>query len=83
MANFSDFQLGIYLGGLAGERPPFAMTHSGWADAARGAMSPELWDYVDGGAGDEAPRSGTCPFTSRAWTCRRRCSCAPSASSAS
>lgn len=53
MANYGDWQLGIYLGGLTGEKPAYPMTFSDLARAAEEAMSPELWSYVAGGAGDE------------------------------
>jgi lactate 2-monooxygenase len=53
MANYGDWQLGIYLEGLTGVRPPFPMTFYDLARAAESAMSPEIWSYVAGGAGDE------------------------------
>lgn len=54
MGNPGDWQLSIYLEGLTGAKPPFPMTFAGWAARAEEAMSPELWSYVAGGAGDEA-----------------------------
>jgi lactate 2-monooxygenase len=53
MANYGDWQFGIYLEGLSGVRPPFPMTFSDLAHAAESAMPPEIWSYVAGGAGDE------------------------------
>ncbi|WP_395656459.1 alpha-hydroxy-acid oxidizing protein [Nocardioides sp.] len=53
MANYSDFQLGLYFGGLAGELPPYPLTFAGLEAAAREKMEHRLWDYVAGGAGDE------------------------------
>lgn len=53
MGNFGDWQLGIYLDGLQGVRPDLPMSYAALAEAAEAAMSPELWSYVAGGAGDE------------------------------
>lgn len=53
MANYSDFQLGLYFGGLAGELPPYPLTFAGLEAAAKEKMEHRLWDYVAGGAGDE------------------------------
>lgn len=53
MGNFGDWQLGIYLGGLQGTRPTLPMSFPALAAAAEEAMSPEIWSYVAGGAGDE------------------------------
>ena len=53
MANYGDWQFATYLGGLQGVRPELPMS---WADLERRAeqvLSPELWSYVAGGAGDE------------------------------
>ena len=53
VANFGDWQLATYLAGLQGVRPELPMS---WADLERRAeraLSPELWAYVAGGAGDE------------------------------
>lgn len=51
--NFGDFQLEIYLAGLAGRRPDLPMSFSGFAEAAEAALSEEVFAYVAGGAGDE------------------------------
>ncbi len=53
MANFGDWQLSIYLAGLTGEQPLFPMTFADLAREAERAMSPQMWSYVAGGAGDE------------------------------
>jgi len=53
MANFGDWQLSIYFNGLTGEVPEFPMTFAGWEQRAEQSLSPELWSYVSGGAGDE------------------------------
>lgn len=53
MANYADFQLGLYFGGLAGELPPYPLTFAGLEAAARDKLEHRLWDYVAGGAGDE------------------------------
>ena len=50
---FGDYQNEIYLQGLAGIVPPFPMSFAGWEAKAEAAMSPSIWSYVAGGAGDE------------------------------
>ena len=51
--NFSDYQLGTYFAGLAGQMPEYPFAFDEWAARAQAAMDPGLWDYVGGGAGDE------------------------------
>jgi lactate 2-monooxygenase len=51
--NHGDWQLQIYLAGVEGVRPALPMTFEDLAERAERALSPELWSYVDGGAGDE------------------------------
>ena len=58
MGNFGDWQFSIYLDGLTGTQPSFPMTFAEWERRAEEAMSPELWSYVAGGAGDEATQDG-------------------------
>jgi lactate 2-monooxygenase len=56
MGNFSDFQLGIYFAGLAGQKPEFPVDYPGLEAAAReqlDQLDPALYDYVAGGSGDE------------------------------
>ena len=53
MGNHGDWQLGIYFGGLEGVRPEHPMAFDALAAAAEAAMSPEIWSYVSGGAGNE------------------------------
>ena len=53
MANFADFQLGIYLTGLTGAKPELPLTYDELEARAGVGMDPELRDYVAGGAGDE------------------------------
>lgn len=50
---FSDYQLEIYLQGLSGVLPPLPMSFDDLEAKARAAMSPGMWSYVAGGAGDE------------------------------
>src|SRR5215475_3321940 len=50
---FGDYQLEIYLQGLSGIVPSFPMSFVGWEATAQAAMSPSIWSYVTGGAGDE------------------------------
>jgi len=54
MPNHGDWQLGIYLAGLEGVRPELPMDFRELARRAEEVMSPEIWSYVAGGAGDEA-----------------------------
>src|SRR6187431_3445323 len=53
MANYADFQLGLYFAGLGGELPPYPVGFAALEVAAREKMEHRLWDYVAGGAGDE------------------------------
>ena len=53
MANYGDWQLGIYFNGLVGERPEYPMTFAEFERRAEEAMTDELWSYVSGGAGNE------------------------------
>lgn len=58
MANFSDFNMGIYLAGLSGHKPPFPLTYAGMEELAKSRLDPELYDYVAGGSGDEGTQRG-------------------------
>ncbi len=53
MGNHGDWQMGFYARGLAGETPSLPMTFAELERRAEAAMSPEIWSYVAGGAGDE------------------------------
>jgi lactate 2-monooxygenase len=50
---FGDYQFEIYLQGLSGIVPSLPMSYAGWEAKAEAAMSPSIWSYVTGGAGDE------------------------------
>lgn len=50
---FGDYQFEIYLQGLGGVTPSLPMTYTELAARAQAAMSPSVWSYVAGGAGDE------------------------------
>src|SRR6195952_4149249 len=50
---FGDYQLEIYLQGLSGVLPSYPMAFAELEAKAHAAMSPSLWSYVAGGAGDE------------------------------
>jgi lactate 2-monooxygenase len=58
VSNHGDWQLGIYLGGLAGTVPDLPMAFPELARRAQETLSPELWSYVSGGAGDEGTQDG-------------------------
>ena len=57
MPNHGDWQLGIYLAGLEGVRPDLPMDYAELARRAEEVMSPEMWSYVAGGAGDETTQN--------------------------
>jgi len=50
---FGDYQFEIYLQGLSGIVPSLPMSYAEWEAKAEAAMSPSIWSYVSGGAGDE------------------------------
>ncbi|MGV0870828.1 alpha-hydroxy-acid oxidizing protein [Mycolicibacterium sp. XJ879] len=50
---FSDYQLEIYFQGLSGVLPTLPMAFAELEAKAEAAMSPGIWSYVAGGAGDE------------------------------
>src|SRR6201992_2681480 len=50
---FGDYQNEIYFQGLAGVVPALPMVFAEWEARAERALSPSLWSYVAGGAGDE------------------------------
>ncbi|MFC7496602.1 MULTISPECIES: alpha-hydroxy-acid oxidizing protein [unclassified Nocardioides] len=58
MANYADFQIGLYFAGLGGEVPAYPLTFAGLEKAAQEKMEHRLWDYVAGGAGDEHTQRG-------------------------
>jgi lactate 2-monooxygenase len=53
VGNFGDWQFGIYLDGLLGNRPELPMSYAELERRAEATMSPEIWSYVAGGAGTE------------------------------
>jgi lactate 2-monooxygenase len=50
---FGDYQFEIYLKGLSGVVPSLPMAFAELEAKASAAMSPSVWSYVAGGAGDE------------------------------
>lgn len=58
MPNFSDFNMGIYLAGLSGEKPAYPVTYAELQALAEESLDPVLFDYVAGGAGDEGTQRG-------------------------
>ncbi|MFM9035862.1 MAG: alpha-hydroxy-acid oxidizing protein [Mycobacterium sp.] len=52
--SFGDYQLEIYLQGLAGVIPTLPMSFGELEARAEQAMPPSVWSYVAGGAGDES-----------------------------
>jgi lactate 2-monooxygenase len=57
---FSDYQNEIYLRGLAGVVPSLPMAFAELEAKAQSAMSPSVWSYVAGGAGDERTQRSNC-----------------------
>ncbi|MDQ1411850.1 MAG: lactate 2-monooxygenase, partial [Acidimicrobiaceae bacterium] len=53
MPHYGDFQLGLYLAGIGGEKPPYPVTYDGLEAAARQVLTPEAFAYVAGSAGLE------------------------------
>jgi lactate 2-monooxygenase len=51
---YGEYQNELYLNGLAGVLPDYPMTFDGLEERASRALSPSVWSYVAGGAGDEA-----------------------------
>jgi lactate 2-monooxygenase len=63
---YGDYQLEIYLNGLTGVLPTLPMTFSELEARAEQALSPGMWSYVAGGAGDEhTQRANTAAFGKR------------------
>jgi lactate 2-monooxygenase len=60
VTNHGDWQLSIYLDGLSGVTPALPMSHADLARRAEEALSPQLWSYVAGGAGDERTQDANC-----------------------
>lgn len=54
MSGFADYQIGIYFDALTGNQSPYPMDYATLEAKAQAAMSPSLYSYVAGGAGDEA-----------------------------
>ena len=50
---YGDYQLEIYFQGLSGVLPKLPMAFAELEAKAQAAMSPSMWSYVAGGAGDE------------------------------
>jgi lactate 2-monooxygenase len=53
VGNFGDWQFSIYFDGLVGTTPSLPMSFAEWERRAEATMTPELWSYVAGGAGNE------------------------------
>jgi lactate 2-monooxygenase len=56
--SFGDYQIEIYFQGLAGVLPSLPMSFVDLESRAQQAMSPSIWSYVAGGAGDELTQRG-------------------------
>jgi lactate 2-monooxygenase len=51
--NFGNYQFEIYFQGLSGVVPSLPMSFAELESRAQQALSPSIWSYVAGGAGDE------------------------------
>ena len=51
--SYGDYEIEIYFQGLGGVLPELPMSFAELESRAQQAMSPSLWSYVAGGAGDE------------------------------
>jgi lactate 2-monooxygenase len=58
--NYGDWQLAIYLDGLTGTLPTLPMSHAELERLAEQKLSPQLWSYVAGGAGNERTQNANC-----------------------
>jgi lactate 2-monooxygenase len=58
MANVGDWQFEIYRDGLVGRQPELPMSFADLERRAQEVLSPELWSYVAGGAGNEHTQVG-------------------------
>ena len=58
MSNFADFNMGVYVGGLFGEKPAFPFTYAEFESLAQEKLDSITFDYVAGGAGNEATQRG-------------------------
>ena len=56
--SFGDYQIEIYFQGLTGVLPSLPMSFAELESRAQQAMSPSIWSYVAGGAGDELTQRG-------------------------
>lgn len=53
MAEFSDYQIGIYFNGLMGQTPEFPTGYRELEELGQHSIGPELLGYIAGGAGNE------------------------------
>src|SRR6516165_10012692 len=58
--HFGDYQIEIYLQGLAGVAPSLPMVYGELEAKAAKALPPSVWSYVAGGAGDERTQRANC-----------------------
>lgn len=58
MNAFGNYQYEIYFQGLTGVLPTLPMSYAELEERARHALSPSVWSYVAGGAGDEHTQDG-------------------------
>ncbi len=58
MPNFADFNMGIYISGLFGEKPAFPISYADLEAQAKERLGEIVFDYVAGGAGNESTQRG-------------------------
>ena len=75
---FGDYQNEIYFNGLAGVTSKFPMKFADLEERAAAALSPSVWSYVAGGAGDEfTQRATVTAFTALSKKVSPPCSASP------
>ncbi len=60
MTNFASYQDELYDEGQHGRQPPYPVTFEELEEKASAAMTPKVWAYVAGGAGDEHTQRANC-----------------------
>lgn len=73
---FSEYQDELYAQGLRGHQPAYPILFDALEEKAAAAMTPKVWGYVAGGAGDEHTQRANCEAFQR-WGLYPRMGIAP------
>jgi lactate 2-monooxygenase len=65
MTTFAEYQNELYAQGLAGHQPQYPIGFAELEEKASAAMTPKVWGYVAGGAGDEHTQRANCEAFNR------------------